>query len=468
MSKRMIPLLLALLLALSPVNLALPASAAEDTDMETTVRTTFHDFVTTLNPGSGVSDALTEVFNHIVFGGGKDMNLGEDSAFTGLLLSANVCEDGLVDALTAGFESLRSTGNTSLTAQGSHVWTRDRMSYSYASGDSVLACADSYTGSLNACDEAMVTMGCIADSSFTIARESASKEAVTYTVSLQISSDFDIKTVDGTAIPNQQIQEGLKWVKAMQAIGLGGAPFRWVVTADFSISFPVTCSHTYGDWVCRDKDTHVRICTDCNGEQAAPHSWGEGQPSDDGTRFTYTCTDCGTARTEYAHIVGAWETDFVFPAADFGVEAEDIVFRCTLRFTEGGTVTADWTSVNLTAIKLYFHQMFVNTYYAYAYSAGYTTVEDIEAFCVRSTGMGVSDYMLSFLEDYDMEAMFTPAPAGGTYEYRSGKLRWDLKLMNLASGPSVSNPCTIDGDTMTITPISHSQPRHTMTCTRVN
>lgn len=466
MLKRILTLLLALLLTLAPVSLALPASAAETADVEATIRSDFRDFVATLNPGDGVSDAVMEVFNHTIFGGGKDLNLGEGDAFTGLLLSANVYEDGLVDALTVAFESLLSTGSTSLSATGNHTWTKNTKSYSYSSGATVLASVDNYTGSLNACDEAMITVGGAADASFTITRNPVTDSTNSYTVSVKISSNFDIKTVDGASIPNAQIQEGLKWVKRMQKFGLGGDPFRWVVTADFTVSFPAACTHSFGAWTNRDEDTHVRTCANCKGEQVAAHSWGDGVTSDDGISTTFTCAGCGAAKVEYNRIIGTWETDFVFPAADFGVEAEDIVFRCALNFTKGGTVTANWTAVELTAIKLYFHQMFVNSYYACAYAAGYTELEAIEAFCLESTGMSVSDYMMSFLDGYDMKAMFTPAPAGGTYEYSSNQLFWDLKLMDLASDPSVANPCTIDGDTMTITPVSHGQGDYTMTCKR--
>lgn len=469
MMKRIIPLLLALLLVLAPLNVALPASAAElNTDIGSTVRSDFRDFVATLNPGDGVNDAIMEVFQHTIFGGGKDLNLGEGDAFTGLIFSANVYEDGLVDGLTAGFETLLSTGGSSLTATGKHTWTENNKSYSYSANGSVLASVDNYTGSLNACDEAMVTVARTADASFTILRNPVTDNTNSYTVSIQISSSFDIKTVDGNAIDNAQIQEGLKWVKRMQKFGLGGDPFRWVVTADFTVSFPSECTHSFGAWTNRDEDTHVRTCSSCKGEQLAAHIWGEGKTSDDGISITFTCADCAATKTEYNRIIGAWETDFVFPAADFGVQAEDIVFRCALTFSKEGVVTANWTAVELTAIKLYFHQMFVNSYYACAYAAGYTEIEAIEAFCMESTGKSVSDYMMSFLDGYDMKAMFTPAPAGGTYEYSNNQLFWDLKLMDLTSDPSVANPCTIDGDTMSITPVSHGQSDYTMVCTRVN
>lgn len=465
--KRTITLLLALLLILAPMNVAIPASAAE-LNIESTVRTSFRDFVKTLNPGDGVNDAVMEVFNHTIFGGGKNLNLDKTSAFTGLILSANVYEDGLVDGLTAGFESMLSTGSASLSATGKHTWTEANKSYSYTANGSVLASVDNYTGSLNACDDAMVTVARNADASFTITRNPVTDNTNSYTVSVQISSTFDIKTVDGSKIDNAQIQEGLKWVQRMQKIGLGGKPFKWIVTAEFTVSFPAECTHSFSAWTNRDADTHIRTCANCKGEQIAAHSWDAGKTSDDGVATTFTCAACAATKTEYNQIIGTWETDIVFPAADLGVQAEDIRFRCTLNFTKEGVVTANWTSVELTAIKLYFHQMFVNSYYACAYAAGYTELEAIEAMCMESTGKSVSDYMMSFLDGFDMKAMFTPAPAGGTYTYSNNQLFWDLKLMELTSDPAVANPCTIDGNTMNIKLVSHGNPDYTMVCTKVN
>lgn len=465
--KRAITLLLALLLVLAPMNVAIPASAAE-LNVESTIRTSFRDFVKTLNPGEGVNEAITEVFQHSILGGGKDLNYGKGDAFTGLILSANVYEDGLVDGLTAGFETLLASNGSSFSATGKYTWTDTSKTYSYSANGSVLASSDNYTGSLNACDDAMVTIAKTADASFTILRNPVTDNTNSYTVSIQISSNFDIKTVDGSKIDNAQIQEGLKWVKRMQKIGLGGKPFKWVVSAEFTVSFPTECTHSFGAWTNQNEDIHVRTCANCQGQQVAAHSWGEGKTADDGIAITFTCADCGATKTEYNQIIGTWETDIVFPAADLGVQAEDIRFRCALNFTKEGVVTANWTSVELNAIKLYFHQMFVNSYYACAYAAGYTELEAIEAFCMESTGKSVSDYMMSFLDGYDMKAMFTPAPAGGTYTYSAGQLFWDLQLMELTSDPAVANPCTIDGSTMNIQLVSHGNPDYTMTCTKAN
>ena len=251
----------------------------------------------------------------------------------------------------------------------------------------------------------------------------------------------------------------------MQKLGLGGKAFRWIVTADFTVSFPSECTHNFGAWTNYNEEIHSRVCTSCQGQQLAAHSWDAGTPIGNGT--TYTCTGCGITKTEYDKIIGNWEYDLVFSAADMGVQANDIVFRCALAFTRDGAVSANWTAVELEAIKLYFHQMFVNAYYACAYAAGYTDIESIEAFCMESTGKSVSDYMMSFLDSYDMKAIFTPAPSSGTYTYSNNQLFWDLNLMELTSDPTVANSCIIDGNTMTINLASHGRADYNMVCNRV-
>lgn len=167
-------------------------------------------------------------------------------------------------------------------------------------------------------------------------------------------------------------------------------------------------------------------------------------------------------------MVGTWQTDFVFPAADLGVMAADSVLRCELAFAADGTVTADWTAVELASIRTYFHQMFVNAYYACAYGAGYTSLEAIEQFCMESTGKSVSEYMDAFLDSYDMYALFTPASTSGTYRVSDDatQLYLDITLMGNVSDPSIPNSCVTEGDTMNINAASFGKPDYTFVCTR--
>lgn len=163
------------------------------------------------------------------------------------------------------------------------------------------------------------------------------------------------------------------------------------------------------------------------------------------------------------NITGTWETDFVFSAADLGVQANDAVFRCQLTFGSNGSVSASWTPIDLSAIRLYFHQMFVNAYYACAYCSGITDLEEVERTCVESTGMSVSSYMFSILDAFDMNTLFTPAAESGIYTIVNGDLHLDMTLMGNPSNPDTPNPLVRSGDSLEITPVSFGQPDYTLT-----
>lgn len=165
-------------------------------------------------------------------------------------------------------------------------------------------------------------------------------------------------------------------------------------------------------------------------------------------------------------LTGTWESDFVFPASDLGVQANDIVFRCKLTFASDNTVTAHWTSIDLSAIREYFHGLFVNAYYACAYGAGFTTFESVEEFCLSSTGMNVRDYMYSFLDSFNMSQLFTPAPASGICSYNSDHTAFftTLPLMARHSDSTVPNPFTRSGDTLSFQASSYGLPETTVAC----
>ena len=165
-------------------------------------------------------------------------------------------------------------------------------------------------------------------------------------------------------------------------------------------------------------------------------------------------------------IHGTYTADLVMPAADLGVSAPDSVLRATLTFTEDGKATATWEAVDLTAFKIFFHDMFVNAYYAMAYGAGITDINEIEAFCMESTGMSVSDYMYTIVTDAAMKASFTPASTQGTYRYapENKAIFTDLALMDVPSDPNVPNSFTVENGTMHLNAASWGKPDYTFVC----
>ena len=166
-------------------------------------------------------------------------------------------------------------------------------------------------------------------------------------------------------------------------------------------------------------------------------------------------------------IAGTYTTDIVFPAADLGISAPDSVIQATLTFGEDGKVTADWEALDLTALKIYFHDMFVNAYYAVAYGSGITNIDEIEAYCLESTGMAVSAYMDTIVTDEAMKAAFTPANTQGSYSYDPDQtvIYTDLALMGVQSDPFVPDTFIVENGTLYLNAASWGKPDYTFVCT---
>lgn len=167
-------------------------------------------------------------------------------------------------------------------------------------------------------------------------------------------------------------------------------------------------------------------------------------------------------------IQGSWETDFTMAAADLGVQAPDSVLRCYLTFGADGSLTADWEAVDVSALRLYFHQMFVSAYYALAYGAGITDINEVEQLCMDSNGMGVSAYMDTIVTMEAITSAFTPATSTGAYmvsqDGRSVYL--DICLLDIPSDPDVANSIAISATSMSLGAASFGKGNQTLYCTR--
>lgn len=230
-------------------------------------------------------------------------------------------------------------------------------------------------------------------------------------------------------------------------------------------------SHQYGAYVPEDDAMHVQTCAVCGEKHVEAHSWGA--PQINGMQAAYQCTVCKHVKVETldkAGIQGKWETDFVMKAAELGVSATDSVLRCTFDFQKDGTVSTSWKAVDLTALRIYFRDMFVSAYYAMAYGSGITDLQQVEAYCVSSTGMGVSAYMDTIVTEEAIKNAFTPASDKGAYmvnEYGSA-VYLDLNIMDVSSDLGTPNPYTIQDDIMRLNAASFGQPEYTFVCNRKN
>lgn len=179
----------------------------------------------------------------------------------------------------------------------------------------------------------------------------------------------------------------------------------------------------------------------------------------------------GEAAPDLSPLTGGWITRIVFSAADLGVDAPDAAIQAIVYFENDGTCEIRWDLVNLTALQIYFHDLFVNAYYALAYSMGITDFNEVEQFCMDSTGMNVSDYMDTIVTYTAICDAFIPDNASGTYTLNEDQtaVYINMPFMGVSSDPSIANTFTFDeyGYTLYLNAASYGKPDYTFVYSKI-
>ena len=178
----------------------------------------------------------------------------------------------------------------------------------------------------------------------------------------------------------------------------------------------------------------------------------------------------GEAAPNYSPLTGGWITRISLSAADLGVDAPDATLQAITYFDNDGTCQIIWEPANLTALQMFFHNMFVNSYYAMAYGAGITDINEMERLCMEQNGMSVSDYMATIVTMQAIDAAFTPADATGTYTVDGNNLYTNLPFMGVSSDPSIPNSFTFDeyGVNLYLNAASYDKPDYTFAYNKLN
>lgn len=177
----------------------------------------------------------------------------------------------------------------------------------------------------------------------------------------------------------------------------------------------------------------------------------------------------GEAAPDLSPLTAGWVTRIVFSAADLGVNAPDAAIQAIVYFENDGTCEIRWDLVDLTALQIYFHDMFVTAYYALAYGMGITDFNEVEQFCIDSTGMGVSDYMDTIVTYTAICNAFIPENASGTYSLNADQtaIYTDMPFMGVPSDPSIANSFVIGDNTLYLNAASYGKPDYTFVYSRI-
>lgn len=177
----------------------------------------------------------------------------------------------------------------------------------------------------------------------------------------------------------------------------------------------------------------------------------------------------GEPAPDLSPLTSGWVTKIVFSAADLGVNAPDAAIQAIVYFENDGTCEIRWDLVDLTALQIYFHDMFVTAYYALAYGMGITDFNEVEQFCIDSTGMGVSDYMDTIVTYTAICNAFIPENASGTYSLNADQtaIYTDMPFMGVPSDPSIANSFVIGDNTLYLNAASYGKPDYTFVYSRI-
>lgn len=149
----------------------------------------------------------------------------------------------------------------------------------------------------------------------------------------------------------------------------------------------------------------------------------------------------------------------------------DATLQATTYFQNDGTCLITWDPVDLTALQMFFHNMFVNAYYAMAYGSGITDIEEIERMCMETNGVSVNDYMASIVTMNAIWNAFVPEDATGTYTLNEAKnaVYTNLPFMGVPSDPSIANTFTFDeyGNTLYLNAASYDKSDYTFVYSRI-
>lgn len=177
----------------------------------------------------------------------------------------------------------------------------------------------------------------------------------------------------------------------------------------------------------------------------------------------------GEAAPNLSPLTGSWVTRISLSAADLGVDAPDATLQATTYFENDGTCQIKWDPVDLTALQMFFHNMFVNSYYAMAYGAGITDLAEMERICMEQNGMSVSDYMSTIVTRQAIWSAFVPEDASGTYSLNADQtaIYTDMPFMGVPSDPSIANSFVIGDNTLYLNAASYGKPDYTFVYSRI-
>ena len=112
--------------------------------------------------------------------------------------------------------------------------------------------------------------------------------------------------------------------------------------ATYTKSYVPTAAHTFSDWQKVDGETHKHVCSVCQKEEAAEHTWDQGKIHVEycggpGT-IEYTCTGCGATYSE--NYVSDINHTYVYQKKDENTHT----YECMICHNDSGTSAHQWDS----------------------------------------------------------------------------------------------------------------------------
>lgn len=266
MGKRIFVAVLMLTLFL-PLWIPVSVQAVQEETLEQSIQRQIENFASSLYSDTTPGASKSVLLRHAIFGGGKDLIVGNESQLTAAFMNSAVLQECVRYSCIDMIRLMQDMNLDILYGAGSANWYRSYCGYNMnAYLDVVLGknyidgeCVDNVASSfdlygklqfdtpLNTCDEAMITVVGSCHLYMAIRRINVGTHSMMFEVSVIVYDDFDFDGSYDDAGLDMSLDKELAEVGGSLA-GWLVKPFHWESTASFTLEVPYSCDHFYGNY----------------------------------------------------------------------------------------------------------------------------------------------------------------------------------------------------------------------------
>ena len=251
MTRKITAVILALVLTILPLFCGIgEVSAAQisEEDLEKTIEQQIRAFADSIDKSNADDTAAAALASHGIKGSGRTLKVGKTHALTATLFNSELLQAALIDGCTEAIRSMQELDLASIPYAGGCVGWYEKGSSYYLYAQSapgndfenweweIIPSNNKYSGKVNSYDQSLYWMAGSANLFVSFQRTKTTATEQTYKITCTVGDYFDFDTSRGSGF-NKLIS------------GIGAVLFRefeWAATADFTLTVPYSCTHSWG------------------------------------------------------------------------------------------------------------------------------------------------------------------------------------------------------------------------------